>query len=333
MKKLKYLLACVLAVVLLAGTTACFGGEGGGEAKEKFNEVSSEQVSSVYDKFANSFYNKAVFDRYGYNRADNNSNFAYDASYSATFTDLIISSAKGEKVSLKNKAQSAFFYDENQKLTLLYKEEMDISDWEFNLYDSSYKKQVNQKKYAYYKDDCVYNSNDGKTIVSKVSDTRGTYRMRISAQRPGESLVNRLHNIVNYSYVSASQAYDDIKVYLNEDGNAMKFTFTAKAVNMSNIDNYQFIDGDTYVSTYQLGSRKNIYASDIVSNYTVSITLSFYMDGEGNPIKAKYFALDFTQTADDEATASKYKMFSEFTTSEKITFIDGTNVSFPNYVK
>ena len=335
MKKFRFLLLTVLSLILAFSATACGGGDGGDDGgntpqtppAEVFNEV-TENPSEVYNKFASAFNDYEFFDIYDY-WDDNYVHFSYELDYNAVFSDLISEGSNGCEDKMTWTGESVVWSLANNTQNLLYKEAILIDTWGFDVYGSAAKQQQQSNKYAFYKDNYIYNSTDNATAY-KMYDG-GSKKSEIIWNRPGSNLTSRLATIVNNTYNNAVYNHGAIKVYLNEDGNTMKFVFN-KAVSFEDIRNYTIINGNTYVSTYRLEQRKNAYTWTIVNNYEMAVTLSFNADELGNFTGVNYLGLDVKTIADTEETADKHKVFSSINISEKVTMLEGKEMEFPQYI-
>lgn len=344
MKKFKFLTTFILSIILAFSLTACGGG--GGEKTEPsgpngpgtsvtpptppaevFNEVTENQAT-VYNKFASAFRNYDVFDIYDY-WDDNYVHFAYEMDYNTVFTDLISNGSLGCEEKIDWTGESVVWTLANNTQNLLYKEAILTDTWGFDVYGSDAKQQMISNKYAYYRNNYVYNSVDNVT-ASKIYDG-GSKKSEIIWNRPGGNLSSRLSTIIDSTYNNAVREHGNIKVYLNEDENTLKFTFN-KAVSFEDISRYTIINGNNYVSTYRLEQRKDAYTWTIVNNYEFTVTLSFNADELGNFVSLDYAGLDVKTIADTEETATKHKVFSSVNISEKITMLDGMDMEFPKYI-
>ncbi len=331
MRKLKILTTFILTIMLALSLTACKGGEGNkGNNPTTPAEVWSEVVDDadiVYNKFSSAYRDSSVFDIYDY--YENPVHFSYDMEYKTVFTDLISKGSLGCEQTMDWTGESVVYADDKENLQLLYKEAILTNDWGFDVYGSEQKQEVASKKYSYYKDKYVYNSIDDKT-ASKSYDG-GSVKNSIIMNRPGGNLTSRVFNLIEVNYNKAIKAHGNVKIYLNEDGNAMKFVIT-KAVSFEDIRDYTIIDGYKYVSTYRLEQRKNAYTWTIINNYEMSVILSFNENELGEFTSLNYVDLNVSTIEDNEQSANKDKVFSSVKISERVKMLDGIEMEFPKYI-
>ena len=333
MRKFRFLLTAILSILLTFSLTACGGGgdktDGGDQPSpppaEVFNEV-TEDVASVYNKFASAYRNSDVFNIYDY--YEKPIHFSYDLDYKATFTDLISKGSNGCEETMDWTGESVVTSDANYNPSLLYKEAILADAWGFDVYGSEAKQFIQSKKYSYYRNNYVYNSTDNVTASKQYNPSM---QSSIIYNRPGSNLTSRFYNVLLDKYKDLAGKFDSVKVYLNEDGNTLKLVVT-KAISFEDIRDYTVIDGNKYVSTYKLESRKHVYSAIIVNNYEMTLTLSLNANELGEFTSLNYMGLDVKTIEDNDACTGKYKLFSSVNTTEKVVMLSGAELEFPQYI-